>query len=197
MNGTMGESAVSLRFGLVAERDPATCRVKVRLPDLDGLVTDWISVPQRAAMKNKSFNTPDIDEQVSVLLDARGETGVLLGSHFSTVDAPPSTSGDITSMVFEDGTSIAYARAAKSLSIQAAGDITITVAGTASISAATVNISGADGDVVVAGISLRNHQHKGVIPGSGLSGPPEGTPGGDGPSDADQAAGLVAEWEAA
>lgn len=111
MNDTRDEAGATLKFGLVTEVDPATCRVKVRLPDMDGMVTDWLPVNQRKTQDDKTFDLPDIGEQATVLLDGRGEDGVVLGSTYSSVDKPPDNmTGDMTHRQYKDGAIFHYDR---------------------------------------------------------------------------------------
>ena len=44
MSDTFNESAPTLKFGTVSAVDAETCRVRVRLPDLDNLRTAWLPV---------------------------------------------------------------------------------------------------------------------------------------------------------
>ncbi len=70
----------SLEFGDVVAVDYASCRVRVRLDERDGLVTYWLHVPQRHTQGTKARPLmPEIGEQVAVLLEDDGVEGVVLG----------------------------------------------------------------------------------------------------------------------
>jgi phage baseplate assembly protein gpV len=57
-----------------------------------------------------------------------------------------------------------------SVTVTAPSEVSIT-ASTATVTASTVNITGGSGDVVVSGISLKNHQHTSAFSGSPTSAP--------------------------
>jgi phage baseplate assembly protein gpV len=100
------------RAGLVAERDVAGCRVRVRFPDRDNLLSHRLPVVVRASQDDKRYHLPDLDEQVACLMDALDEDGVVLGAIYSTVDAPPAgMTGDKDHVTYKDGTKIEYDRA--------------------------------------------------------------------------------------
>lgn len=80
-----------LKFGKVKERDLAKARVKVEFEEADGFVSGWIAVPQTRTKTDKFYSMPDIEEQVSCLMDERCEEGVLIGSHYDDTNKP---SGD-------------------------------------------------------------------------------------------------------
>lgn len=125
MNETFNEAAPTLKFGTVSAVDEQTMRVRVRLPDLDNLRTDWLPVLTRKSLRDKDYWLPDVGEHVAVLLDANGDDGVVLGAFFSEADTVPVTSRDKWHRRFRDGTTIEYDRAARKLSIHCVGDIEI------------------------------------------------------------------------
>jgi phage baseplate assembly protein V len=94
MNKTLLEAVATFRTGLVVAVDERRVRVKVRVPDLDNLETGWLMVLAGKAQDDKEYWLPDEGEQVAVLLDMRGEDGLVLGAVYSEVDAPPVVSRD-------------------------------------------------------------------------------------------------------
>ncbi len=129
MNETLQEFGATFKFGTVSAVDEKTCRVRVRLPDYDNLRTLWLPVLQWKTLRDKHYHLPDIGEHVVVLLDGRGEDGVVLGAIYSSADLPPVASGDKHHVRFDDGTSIDYDRAAHKLAIRCVGTIDIIAEG--------------------------------------------------------------------
>lgn len=123
MNETFNEAAPTLKFGTVSAVDEQTMRVRVRLPDLDNLRTDWLPVLTRKSLRDKDYWLPDVGEHVAVLLDANGDDGVVLGAIFSDVDTVPVVSRDKWHRKFHDGTTIEYDRSTHKLSVHCVGDI--------------------------------------------------------------------------
>jgi phage baseplate assembly protein V len=118
MNETFTEAGTTLKFGTVAAVDEQTLRVRVRLPELDNLRTAWLPVLARKAARDKDYWLPDLGEHVAVLLDARGEDGVVLGAIFSEADAVPVASRDKWHRRFADDTELEYDRASHVLTIK-------------------------------------------------------------------------------
>lgn len=111
MSDTQQESGITLKFGTVSAIDEKNCKVRVRVPDYDNLRTAWLTVGQPKTHKDKFYVLPDIGEQVAVLLDPRGETGLVICSIFSSADMPPVSSVDKCHIRFADGAEIEYDRA--------------------------------------------------------------------------------------
>jgi phage baseplate assembly protein V len=138
MSTTFREAAPTLKFGLVDAVDEQRMRVRVRLPDLDNLVTAWLPVLTRKSLRDKDYWLPDIEEHVAVLLDANGDDGVVLGALFSQADPPPVTSRDKWHKRFSDGAEFEYDRSSHTLAVRGgvrqviveAGDSILLKAGT-------------------------------------------------------------------
>jgi phage baseplate assembly protein V len=118
MSETLKEFGASFKFGAVSAVDAKTCRVRVRLPDYDNLRTAWLPVLQWKTLRDKHYHLPDIGEHVVVLLDGRGEDGVVLGAIFSSADAPPVSSGDKHHVRFDDSAEMEYDRHTHQLTIK-------------------------------------------------------------------------------
>lgn len=122
---TQREALATLKFGIVSALEVASHRVRVRLPDLDDLETHWLPVLTLRSHRDRIEHLPDVGEHVAVLLDPRGEDGVVLGAIYSARDPAPGGGPDITSARFGDGTEVEYDRAAHRLTIRSVGDIEI------------------------------------------------------------------------
>lgn len=83
----------SLHFGAIAEVDNSLCRARVSLPDL-GMVSYWLPVLQYRAGTNTAYWMPTVSEPVAVLLDEKGEQGVILGGVYSRVNQPPASTSN-------------------------------------------------------------------------------------------------------
>lgn len=114
---TMPEAVATLRWGTVSAIDPVRSRARVRLSECDGLRTAWLAVLQPKTARDKHYRLPDVGEHVAVLLDARGEDGLILGAIYSERDAPPAASVDIHRLQLADGAVLEYNRAAHTLTI--------------------------------------------------------------------------------
>lgn len=118
MSETLQEFGASFKFGTVSAVDAKTCRVRVRLPDYDNLRTAWLPVLQAKTLRDKHYHLPDLGEHVVVLLDGRGEDGVVLGAVYSSADTPPVASGDKHHVRFDDGAEMEYDRASHQLTVK-------------------------------------------------------------------------------
>lgn len=97
-----------LKFGIVSQTDPATCRVRVQYQDNEGIESYWLAVTQRQAYGTRDYHMPEIGEQVACLIDAHNEEGVVLGGIYSTADPTPVDSQDKRHVAFKDGATIEY-----------------------------------------------------------------------------------------
>jgi phage baseplate assembly protein V len=118
MSETLDEFGATFKFGTVSAVDPAACKVRVRLPDFDNLRTAWLPVMQWKTLRDKHYHLPDVGEHVVVLLDGRGEDGVVLGAVYSGADTPPVESGDKRHVRFDDGAEMEYDRASHQLTVR-------------------------------------------------------------------------------
>lgn len=98
------------RRGFVATRDPATCRVRVRWPELDGVVSNWLDVPQAKSRDDKAVWLPDVDEYVLCLMDDRHEDGHVVGALYSETDRVPTQDPDVDHVTDRDGAVREYNR---------------------------------------------------------------------------------------
>jgi phage baseplate assembly protein V len=147
------------KIGIVQEIDAAKGLVRVTFPDHDQLKSWWLGVLNRWTQNNKDYGMPDVGEQVVCLMDDRMEDGEVLGSRYSTVDAPPVSSADKWHVTMKDGAIFEYDRASHALTVAvpAGGTINITV-GSTNMSLA-VDSSGdatlnSDGNVTIVAAAL-------------------------------------------
>lgn len=116
-----------LRLGTIAEADYAVARVRVQSGDL---LTGWIPWLTRRASSDIDWWAPELDEQV-LLLSPCGDPAqaVAMPALYQSAYPAPEQSPDKQRIVFKDGTAVSYDRAAKILTIECAGDISISTAG--------------------------------------------------------------------
>ena len=173
----------TLQFGVVSAVDEAGHNLRVTIPALEDMETDWLPMTTPAAGGNQFYSLPDEGEQVVCLLDARGENGCVIGAIYSTADKPPASSKDKWVRRFKNGTIIEHDRKSGDVLVKTGGVVTIdadavvkktlTVEGlftyTAGMSGkggsgAAAKIDGAieaTGDIKSKGISLPDHTHTG------------------------------------
>jgi len=112
-----------LKFGIVTNVDPTTCRVRVKFADQGELISPWLPVLQQKTFQDKFYFLPDLNEQVACLMDERLEAGVVLGAIYSEADTVPVTSKDKFHVKFADGGSIEYDKINHKLTIT--GDVIV------------------------------------------------------------------------
>ena len=173
----------TLQFGVVSAVDEAGHNLRVKIPALEDMETDWLPMTTPAACANQFYSLPDEGEQVVCLLDARGENGCVIGAIYSAADKPPASSKDKWVRRFKNGTIIEHDRKTGDVLVKTGGVVTIdadavvkktlTVEGlftyTAGMSGkggsgAAAKIDGAieaTGDIKSKGISLPDHTHTG------------------------------------
>lgn len=180
--------AATLQFGTVSAVDDARHAVRVRIPALEDLETDWLPVVSQAAGGNRFYSLPDVGELAVCILDARGEGGAVIGTVYNAADTPPAADRNIWRKVFANGTVIEHDRASGNVLVKTSGTVTIdadtvvnktlTVQGlltyTAGMSGsggsgAAAHITGslhATGDISSGSVSLQSHTHPGDSGGS-------------------------------
>lgn len=105
-------------WGEVCETDPATAKVRVTLPDRDGVVSWWLPVLHHKTLQDKAYFMPDVGEQVVVCFPPVSgmETGFVIGATYNGQDTPPVSSQDKWHVLFKDGSWLEYDRAEHNLS---------------------------------------------------------------------------------
>ncbi len=171
----------TLQFGTVSDIDDKKHAVRVVLPALENLQSDWLPVITLGAGGNQFYCLPDVGALAVCLLDARGESGVCLGAIYNDADPVPATSHDLHVLQYSNGTRIQHNRKTGGVLVKTNGVVTIdadcvvqktlTVNGlltyTAGMSgsgggASAATITGslhATEDITAGNISLQNHTH--------------------------------------
>lgn len=167
---TFLESAATLKFGFVTELDEQLGRVRCRIPDMDGLETWWLPVLHAKTHDDQHWHLPDVGEHVALLLDARGEVGVVLGAIFSGRDLPPVNSVDKHYVRFGDGGQVEYDRATGKLTVVAMGAAEVTAGGPVTVHAPSVTLD-APQTTCTGNLTIAGHlTYQGGMSGSGGSG---------------------------
>lgn len=155
-------------IGIVEARDPASCKCRVRFPDLDNMVTDWLPVGQKKTLRDKEYWLPDEGEQVACMMDDNLEFGVIVCAIYSDADPPPVNSPDKCHKTFEDGTFIEYDRASHQLTVNVQGDVIVTAAGQVTVNSSGTQVNSdlhvngnvtASGSVIDGGGNTSHHSH--------------------------------------
>ncbi len=145
------------RVGIVRQQDIDTARVRVVFPDRDQLLSYWLPILFCKTQDDKNYWIPDLGEQVVCIMDEHDEAGAVLGSIYSSVDAPPVAGADKCHWSFKDGATFEYDRAAHALAVQLPGGATMSL----KANGATIAIDG-DGNISLqasGGIGLVTSSH--------------------------------------
>ncbi len=145
MNETFGESGATVKFGTVSASRPGFARV--RLPDFDNMRTMWLPIAYPKTQDDQACWTYDPGEQVAVLLDARGEDGVILGAVYSSADKPPVGDPNKFAIRFKDGALLEYDRGTHVLTVAGVQKVVVTASTEILLKAgATVKIDAQDAE---------------------------------------------------
>lgn len=135
-----------IRVGTVSSINAAAGTVRVAFAAQDNMVTYELPVITRGSKNNKDYWLPDVDEQVLCLFlpntSGRGVCeGFVLGTFYSSVDAPVENSGDVHAVKYGDGTIVKHDRSTGKLTINATGDIDIIAGGKITINGQTIYLN--------------------------------------------------------
>lgn len=135
-----------IRVGTVSSVNAAVGTVRVAFAAQDDMVTYELPVITRGSKNNKDYWLPDVDEQVLCLFlpntSGRGVCdGFVLGTFYSSIDAPVENSGDVHAVKYGDGTIIKHDRSTGKLTINATGDIDIIAGGKITINGKTIYLN--------------------------------------------------------
>jgi phage baseplate assembly protein V len=100
-------------------------RVRVLLPEYDGLVTDWLPVVQSLTLGARAWAVPRVDTQVIVLPGLGTEDAVVLGAIYSRPDPAPFEDPAVIGVEADDGVAITYDPGASRLMVQSPKAISI------------------------------------------------------------------------
>jgi phage baseplate assembly protein V len=165
-----------LKYGLVSEFSYEKGKAKVNF-QADDIVSDWLPIVYNRTLGDKAFDFLSVNEQVVCLMDENSETGVILGSIYSTADTPSDKAGaKVWGREFEDGTVIKYDQSNHKLTIKVSGSgAKVEFEGDVEIDGklkVSDDISTTSGDVKAGVITLKTHKHPGVQTGGGITGTP-------------------------
>ena len=183
-----------IRYGTVATVDVTSARVVVSVGGLMTKPIPWLA-PRAGAMR--TWSPPSPGEQVLVLAPGGnlGAAVALTGIFYDTFAIPDGATADNVVIAFGDGAVLLYDQAAHLLkgALPAGGRVELTAPGGFHL-VGDVDVDGqlhvtqaahfdatlhteqditSDGDVKAGDISLRNHPHDKIQPGSGMSGKPQ------------------------
>lgn len=144
-----------LRFGTVAEVDPAGALAKV---DLGDLVTDWLPWGTPHAGQDRVWWTPDVGEQVAIVTPGDPSMGFIIASLFSNANPANGNAAKDRRITFKDGTVVEFDREGSVLQVivKDTGNIKVKVGATqltmqdgqATLKATAITL---DGNVTVTG----------------------------------------------
>jgi len=124
--------AATLQFGTVAAVDAAKHSLRVTLPALENLQTDWLPMITPAALGNQFYSLPDVGTLVVCLLDAQGESGAVLGAIYNDADPTPASNAELHVLQYRNGTRIEHDRST--------GDVRVTTSGKVLVQASEVTL---------------------------------------------------------
>ena len=144
-----------VRVGVVESVDLPNARCRVTIGEL---LTAPLPFLTAKAGPDKTWHPPEVGEQV-IVLSPSGEltAGFVLGGVYTTSNPPPSSSPDVSKMVFSDGSSATYDRALHSLTLDlptSGSSLVVNVNGNATISATGNALVEADGNATVSAGSV-------------------------------------------
>ena len=132
----------TLQFGTVAAVDAAKHAVRVTVPTLDDIQTDWLPVVSLGTGGNQFYALPDVGALAVCLLDARGEGGVCLGVIYNEQDGTPATDANMWLRKFSNGTVISHNRADGQVTVDTPGKVVIKAAAKVEIQSPETEITG-------------------------------------------------------
>jgi phage baseplate assembly protein V len=155
--GATQDVSAAVRVGIVESTKPEKVTVRVKIPDLDNLISYDLQVLQRKTREDKDYWMPDLQEEVLCLFLGNGlECGFVLGALYNKEDKPPANSQDKRCIVFKDGTRLEYDRKEHRLTADVKGDVVVSTTGniTAYCNNAEVNAMGSVSISGNGGVSL-------------------------------------------
>ena len=132
----------TLQFGIVSAIDAASKSLRVKIPVLDDMETDWLPMVTPAAGGNRFYSLPDVGELVVCLLDVRGETGCVIGAIYNAADKPPVSDQNKWVKRFTNGTVISHDRRSGEVVVETPGKVKIKAAQKVDIQSPETEITG-------------------------------------------------------
>lgn len=105
-----------IRIGTVSEVDASKALARIELAD--EVLTDWLACSARRAGDDKTWDLPDVGEQV-IVFSPGGELdqGIVLGSLFSDTKAQNGDNAKDRRVTFKDGSIVEFDRNASKLNV--------------------------------------------------------------------------------
>ena len=113
----------TMQFGTVSAVDAAAHSLRVKIPVLDDMETDWLPMATPAAGGNRFYSLPDVGELVVCLLDARGEAGCVIGAIYNAADKPLVSDQNKWVKRFTNGTVISHDRGSGEVVVETPGKV--------------------------------------------------------------------------
>jgi phage baseplate assembly protein V len=174
----------SVLVGKISSVDHEKGRYRVTAGEL---VSDWIPMTTPRAGRTSHYSSFEVGEQV-ILASPSGDMSqaVIIGA-VSTGETQAGDAGNLHRIKYPDGTVVEYDHEAKryKMDVASGGGFQLNIGGGASIVASgeEITIKGnikLEGPVEIFGEKLEHnsknvgddHEHTGVVPGGGLTGPP-------------------------
>ncbi|HFC6357147.1 phage baseplate assembly protein V [Neisseria lactamica] len=132
----------TMQFGTVSAVDAAAHSLRVKIPVLDDMETDWLPMATPAAGGNRFYSLPDVGELVVCLLDARGENGCVIGAIYNAADKPPVSDQNKWVKRFTNGTVISHDRGSGEVVVETPGKVKIKAAQKVDIQSPETEITG-------------------------------------------------------
>lgn len=132
----------TMQFGTVSAVDAAAHSLRVKIPVLDDMETDWLPMATPAAGGNRFYSLPDVGELVVCLLDARGENGCVIGAIYNASDKPPVSDQNKWVKRFANGTVISHDRGSGEVVVETPGKVEIKAAQKVDIQSPQTEITG-------------------------------------------------------
>lgn len=115
----------TVQYGIVAAIDAAKHAVRVTFPALENMQSDWLPVITLGAGGNQFYCLPDIGALVVCLMDARGESGSVLGAIYNNSDSTPASNQELHVLQYSNGTRIEHDRSTGNVLIKTNGVVTV------------------------------------------------------------------------
>ncbi|WP_118813959.1 phage baseplate assembly protein V [Neisseria lactamica] len=132
----------TMQFGTVSAVNAAAHSLRVKIPVLDDMETDWLPMATPAAGGNRFYSLPDVGELVVCLLDARGENGCVIGAIYNAADKPPVSDQNKWVKRFANGTVISHDRGSGEVVVETPGKVKIKAAQKVDIQSPETEITG-------------------------------------------------------
>ncbi len=115
-----------IRIGIVTNQYPAICKVRVKLPDADEMISAKLPVLVRASKNAKDYFMPEVGSSViCFFLPFGAEQGFIFGSFYSEKDETPVKDAKKNHYKFSDKSFIEYDAASHTFSIKTTESVTI------------------------------------------------------------------------